>query len=260
MVAAEFHVRFIIPPTRAGAPNRRRYPGASYADRDPHRRRRLPRPERRHPRRPPAALAAGDEPVGLWRGYARARRARLRGRSTCARSPASCRSAGRSCDLELRPVPRAGRGRAGDAAVERGRLRRDRRDRRRAHDGHHAAAVRGRACRWSGSRRRSTTTSAAPTSRSASTPLSRSRRDAIDRLHTTAQSHDRVMVVEVMGRNAGWIAVFSGIAGGADAILIPEVDITVRGGLPRDRQAARARKELLDRRRRGGRDAGVRVR
>jgi ATP-dependent phosphofructokinase / diphosphate-dependent phosphofructokinase len=51
--------------------------------------------------------------------------------------------------------------------------------------------------------------------------------DAIDRLHTTAQSHDRVMVVEVMGRNTGWIAVLSGIAGGADAILIPEVELTV---------------------------------
>jgi 6-phosphofructokinase 1 len=51
--------------------------------------------------------------------------------------------------------------------------------------------------------------------------------DAIDRLHTTAHSHDRVMVVEVMGRNTGWIAVFSGIAGGADQILIPEADITV---------------------------------
>jgi 6-phosphofructokinase 1 len=51
--------------------------------------------------------------------------------------------------------------------------------------------------------------------------------DAIDRLHTTAQSHDRVMVVEVMGRNTGWIAVFSGIAGGADAIVIPELQLTV---------------------------------
>ena len=51
--------------------------------------------------------------------------------------------------------------------------------------------------------------------------------DAIDRLHTTAQSHDRVMVVEVMGRNTGWIAVFSGIAGGADAIVIPELELTV---------------------------------
>jgi 6-phosphofructokinase 1 len=46
--------------------------------------------------------------------------------------------------------------------------------------------------------------------------------EAIDRLHTTAESHNRVMVVEVMGRHAGWIAVMSGIAGGADAILIPE--------------------------------------
>jgi phosphofructokinase-like protein len=46
--------------------------------------------------------------------------------------------------------------------------------------------------------------------------------EAIDRLHTTAESHNRVMVVEVMGRHAGWIAVHSGIAGGADMILIPE--------------------------------------
>ncbi len=46
--------------------------------------------------------------------------------------------------------------------------------------------------------------------------------DAIDRLHTTAESHHRVMVLEVMGRHAGWIATIAGIAGGADAILIPE--------------------------------------
>lgn len=46
--------------------------------------------------------------------------------------------------------------------------------------------------------------------------------EAIDRLHTTAESHNRVIVVEVMGRHAGWIAVHSGIAGGADIILIPE--------------------------------------
>jgi ATP-dependent phosphofructokinase / diphosphate-dependent phosphofructokinase len=49
--------------------------------------------------------------------------------------------------------------------------------------------------------------------------------EAIDRLHTTAESHNRVMVVEVMGRHAGWIAVMSGIAGGADAILIPEAPV-----------------------------------
>lgn len=47
--------------------------------------------------------------------------------------------------------------------------------------------------------------------------------DAIDRLHSTAESHGRVMVLEVMGRNAGWIALYSGVAGGADVILIPEI-------------------------------------
>ena len=46
--------------------------------------------------------------------------------------------------------------------------------------------------------------------------------DAIDRLHTTAESHNRVMVVEVMGRHTGWIATYAGLAGGADAILVPE--------------------------------------
>jgi ATP-dependent phosphofructokinase / diphosphate-dependent phosphofructokinase len=48
-------------------------------------------------------------------------------------------------------------------------------------------------------------------------------RDALDKLHTTAESHRRVLVVEVMGRNTGWIALESGIAGGADIILIPEI-------------------------------------
>lgn len=47
--------------------------------------------------------------------------------------------------------------------------------------------------------------------------------DAVDRLHTTAESHDRVMLLEVMGRHAGWIALHSGLAGGADIILIPEI-------------------------------------
>jgi 6-phosphofructokinase 1 len=46
--------------------------------------------------------------------------------------------------------------------------------------------------------------------------------DAIDRLHTTAESHNRVIVVEVMGRHAGWIATYAGLAGGADVILVPE--------------------------------------
>jgi 6-phosphofructokinase 1 len=51
--------------------------------------------------------------------------------------------------------------------------------------------------------------------------------EAIDRLHTTAESHHRVIVVEVMGRHAGWIAIFSGLAGGADCILIPEEPKTI---------------------------------
>jgi ATP-dependent phosphofructokinase / diphosphate-dependent phosphofructokinase len=51
--------------------------------------------------------------------------------------------------------------------------------------------------------------------------------EALDRLHTTAESHDRVMVLEVMGRNTGWIALHSGIAGGADVILIPEIPFSM---------------------------------
>ena len=51
--------------------------------------------------------------------------------------------------------------------------------------------------------------------------------DAIDRLHTTAESHHRVMLLEVMGRNAGWIAVYAGIAGGADVIMIPETNLKI---------------------------------
>ena len=51
--------------------------------------------------------------------------------------------------------------------------------------------------------------------------------DAIDRLHTTAESHHRVMVVEVMGRDAGWIALHAGIAGGVHVILIPEIPFTI---------------------------------
>ena len=47
--------------------------------------------------------------------------------------------------------------------------------------------------------------------------------EALDRLHTTAESHDRVMILEVMGRHAGWIALHSGVSGGADVILIPEI-------------------------------------
>jgi ATP-dependent phosphofructokinase / diphosphate-dependent phosphofructokinase len=51
--------------------------------------------------------------------------------------------------------------------------------------------------------------------------------DCIDRLHTTAESHNRVMVVEIMGRHAGWITTFAGLAGGADVVLVPERPIDV---------------------------------
>ena len=60
--------------------------------------------------------------------------------------------------------------------------------------------------------------------------------DAIDRLHTTAEAHHRVMVVEVMGRYAGWIALYAGIAGGADVVLIPEIPFDLdEGGRPHPR-------------------------
>src|SRR6267142_1666769 len=52
--------------------------------------------------------------------------------------------------------------------------------------------------------------------------------DAIDRLHVTAEAHHRIMIVEVMGRYAGWIALYAGVAGGADAILIPEIPFDIK--------------------------------
>jgi 6-phosphofructokinase 1 len=67
--------------------------------------------------------------------------------------------------------------------------------------------------------------------------------EAIDRLHTTAAAHKRIMVVEVMGRYAGWIALYAGVAGGADAILIPEVpfdlNVVTRRLRERDRWGAK---------------------
>jgi len=67
--------------------------------------------------------------------------------------------------------------------------------------------------------------------------------DAIDRLHTTADAHHRVMVAEVMGRYAGWIAIHAGLAGGADVVLIPEIpfDLTRVASHIARRQAAGAR-------------------
>ena len=64
--------------------------------------------------------------------------------------------------------------------------------------------------------------------------------DAIDRLHTTAEAHRRIMVVEVMGRYAGWIALHSGVAGGADVILIPGDSLRPREGRPVHPRSRRA--------------------
>jgi 6-phosphofructokinase 1 len=71
--------------------------------------------------------------------------------------------------------------------------------------------------------------------------------DAIDRLHTTAEAHRRIIVVEVMGRYAGWIALYAGVAGGADAILIPEIpfDIASVGGRLRERDRSGARFSIV---------------
>lgn len=67
--------------------------------------------------------------------------------------------------------------------------------------------------------------------------------EALDRLHTTAASHDRVMILEVMGRNTGWIALHAGLAGSADIILIPEIpfsfDSVVQKVLAREKQGSR---------------------
>ncbi len=67
--------------------------------------------------------------------------------------------------------------------------------------------------------------------------------DAIDRLHTTAEAHHRILIAEVMGRYAGWIALYSGVAGGADAILIPEIPFDL----------AVVAERLLEREKRGAR-------
>jgi 6-phosphofructokinase 1 len=65
--------------------------------------------------------------------------------------------------------------------------------------------------------------------------------EAIDRLHSTASAHKRVMVVEVMGHHAGWIALYAGMAGGADVILIPEIEFDIH----------KVNEVILDRARRG---------
>ena len=74
----------------------------------------------------------------------------------------------------------------------------------------------------------------------------------IDRLFSTATSHGRVIVVEVMGRYAGWIAVEAGVASGAHAILIPEIPFDLEPVADNDRGARASRRQVLHRRRRRG--------
>ena len=71
--------------------------------------------------------------------------------------------------------------------------------------------------------------------------------EAIDRLHTTAQAHSRIMVVEVMGRHAGWIALYAGVAGGADVIFIPEIpfDPARAAAAIRERERLGARSSIV---------------
>ena len=92
----------------------------------------------------------------------------------------------------------------------------------------------------SASPRPSTTTSSRPRTRSGSTRAVAFATDAIDRLQTHAEAHHRIMVVEVMGRNTGWIALYAGVAGGADVILIPEIPYDLaQGRAARDKIARR---------------------
>ena len=187
-----------------------------------------PGPERGHPcggRRSMSGARGGRRPRGLARARRRAVRAARAARDL--RAPPARRHDHRHHAHE--PVQDRRRRRRGARELRREGPRRARRDRRRGHARRRRATPRrARASRSSASRRRSTTTSRRRTTRSASTPPSGSATEAIDRLHTTAESHNRVMVVEVMGRHTGWIAVMSGIAGGADVILIPEHPIPSR--------------------------------
>jgi 6-phosphofructokinase len=77
--------------------------------------------------------------------------------------------------------------------------------------------------------------------------------DALDRLHTTAESHDRVMILEVMGRDAGHIALHAGLAGGADCIILPEIPYDIQRIVRQDRQTPRRGSPVHPHRRRRGR-------
>ena len=136
-----------------------------------------------------------------------------------------------------------------------GAPRRARRRRRRRDAPQRASPRRRRASRSSGCRRRSTTTSRGTDATFGFDTAVQIATEAIDRITTTAESHDRVMVVEVMGRTCGWIATYAGIAAGADAILVPEEPYDLDAVADLVRAPGRARAPLLG----GGRGRGDRA-
>ena len=120
-------------------------------------------------------------------------------------------------------------------------LRRPHRDGRRRLDAPSRSELVEKGCRSSAYPRPSTTTSRARTATFGFDTAVTIATEAIDRLHTTAESHERIMVVEVMGRYAGWIALHAGVAGGADVILIPEIPYDIEPVVEKDHAARDAR-------------------
>ena len=224
--------------------------GGGEANRHAHRRRRLPRAQRSHPRGRPASVSrAGTR-----------RRACARAGGDSWRTFRSPRAAGDLGDpapsrqilgtTRTNPYKLDGRA-SGAGDIRASRARRARRDRRRGHARSRGRLFAEHGSRSSACRRRSTTTSAEPINVRIDTRACIAPRD--DRLHTTAES-TTADGREVMGRTAGWIE-RRGIAGGADVILIPEQPSRSRR-LRRDPPPTRARQGLLDR----GRLRGIRAR
>ena len=211
--------------------------GTEEAHRDPDRGRRQPRAQRRHPRRRKGRDRSPRHAArGLPRRIPRARRRSVHdaGIEEAVRDPHdrgndpgnepgqaasdARRRCGRGHDRRGRPQLREAP--AGRAGVPR----------RRGHGQERAASGRRPASTSSPCPRPSTTTSSGRTHASASTTALGVATEAIDRLHSTAHSHHRIIVVEIMGHGAGWLALGAGIAGGADVILIPEIPYYGRGG------------------------------
>ena len=156
-----------------------------------------------------------------WRGPLEGVTVRARHRR---RSAASCRAAGRSwARRRTNPIDDRGRRRRRSATTSpTWASTRSSPSAARTPSGSRPSSTRAGRARSSACRRRSTTTCRATDYTFGFDTAVNIAMEAIDRLHTTAESHHRVLVVEVMGRHAGWIALHAGLAGGANIILIPE--------------------------------------